>query len=136
MIEAAVSDVAGQASFVHYRDRPAWSGFVTRPDDVNSRADEIVVDVVRLDDALPGDFRPALIKIDVEGAELLVLRGGIETLRRHRPIVVFEHARAAALTLDPALGVASDVTGFVHRDSRDLTGFIDGTANPQLCYHA
>ena len=25
-----------------------------------------------------------------------------------------------------------DLTGFVHRDSRDLTGFIDGTANPQL----
>ena len=48
------------------------------------------------------------------------------------PDVVFEHARAAALTLDPALLVASDATGFVHRDSRDLTGFIDGTANPQL----
>jgi putative iron-dependent peroxidase len=48
------------------------------------------------------------------------------------PDVVFEHARAAVVTLEPVLVVASDVTGFVHRDSRDLTGFIDGTANPQL----
>ena len=48
------------------------------------------------------------------------------------PDVVFEHARAAALTLEPPFIVASDRTGFVHRDSRDLTGFIDGTANPIL----
>jgi putative iron-dependent peroxidase len=48
------------------------------------------------------------------------------------PDVVFEHARAAAQTLEPSFVVASDRTGFVHRDSRDLTGFIDGTANPIL----
>jgi putative iron-dependent peroxidase len=48
------------------------------------------------------------------------------------PDVVFEHARAAAKTLERVLVVAADTTGFVHRDSRDLTGFIDGTANPQL----
>jgi porphyrinogen peroxidase len=48
------------------------------------------------------------------------------------PDVVFEHARAAAMTLSPSFVVASDRTGFVHRDSRDLTGFIDGTANPIL----
>ena len=48
------------------------------------------------------------------------------------PDVVFEHARAATQTLAPSFVVASDRTGFVHRDSRDLTGFIDGTANPIL----
>ena len=48
------------------------------------------------------------------------------------PDVVFEHARAAALALDRVFEVASDQPGFVHRDSRDLTGFIDGTANPML----
>ena len=46
------------------------------------------------------------------------------------PDVVFEHARAASSTLDRVFTVATDRTGFVHRDSRDLTGFIDGTANP------
>ena len=46
--------------------------------------------------------------------------------------VVFEHAQAAAYALERVLTVASDQTAFVHRDSRDLTGFIDGTANPEL----
>jgi porphyrinogen peroxidase len=48
------------------------------------------------------------------------------------PDVVFEHARAAARTVERAFTVGTDHTGFVHRDSRDLTGFIDGTANPLL----
>jgi putative iron-dependent peroxidase len=48
------------------------------------------------------------------------------------PDVVFEHARAAALTLDRLFVVAIDQPCFVHRDSRDLTGFIDGTANPPI----
>lgn len=44
--------------------------------------------------------------------------------------VVFEHARAAVLALSDVAVVASEQPCFVHRDSRDLTGFIDGTANP------
>lgn len=48
------------------------------------------------------------------------------------PDVVFEHARAAATTLDEVAILAAEQSCFVQRDSRDLTGFIDGTANPQL----
>ncbi len=48
------------------------------------------------------------------------------------PDVVFEHARAATLALDGVFVVAADQPAFVHRDSRDLTGFIDGSANPEL----
>jgi len=48
------------------------------------------------------------------------------------PDVVFEHARAAARTLADAATLKAEQPCFVHRDSRDLTGFIDGTANPQL----
>ena len=44
--------------------------------------------------------------------------------------VVFEHARAAVLAVSDVAVVASDQPCFVHRDSRDLTGFLDGTANP------
>ncbi len=40
-----------------------------------------------------------------------------------------------ALAVHRALGAAArlelDLTGFAYRDSRDLTGFIDGTANPR-----
>lgn len=48
------------------------------------------------------------------------------------PDVVFEHARAVARTLEDVTELAAEQPCFVHRDSRDLTGFIDGTANPQL----
>jgi len=44
--------------------------------------------------------------------------------------VVFEHSRAAVQMLDDVATVASEQPCFVHRDSRDLTGFIDGSANP------
>ncbi|MBA3688726.1 MAG: Dyp-type peroxidase [Chloroflexi bacterium] len=44
--------------------------------------------------------------------------------------VVFEHARAAVKMLTDVATVASERPCFVHRDSRDLTGFIDGSANP------
>jgi putative iron-dependent peroxidase len=46
--------------------------------------------------------------------------------------VVFEHAQAAAKAVDEVAVLAAEQACFVHRDSRDLTGFIDGTANPQL----
>ncbi|HVQ21918.1 MAG TPA: Dyp-type peroxidase, partial [Candidatus Saccharimonadia bacterium] len=46
--------------------------------------------------------------------------------------VVFEHARAAAAAIESIAAVAAEQDAFVHRDSRDLTGFIDGTANPQM----
>lgn len=46
--------------------------------------------------------------------------------------VVFEHTRAAAEAIDTVARLANEQVAFVHRDSRDLTGFIDGTANPSL----
>jgi putative iron-dependent peroxidase len=46
--------------------------------------------------------------------------------------VVFEHTRAAARAIDEVAELANEQVAFVHRDSRDLTGFIDGTANPTI----
>jgi FkbM family methyltransferase len=92
---AALSDTRGTATFEHVISRPAYSGLKTRDYPGAEKVETIEVDVERLDDALPEGFAPALVKIDVEGAELGVLRGGIETLRRHRPIVVLEHGRGA-----------------------------------------
>ncbi len=46
------------------------------------------------------------------------------------PDVAFEHARAAWLAVRDVATIGAEQPCFVYRDSRDLTGFIDGTANP------
>lgn len=45
-------------------------------------------DIVRLDDVVDG--RISFLKVDVEGAELFVLRGAERILRESRPVVLFE----------------------------------------------
>ena len=57
-------------------------------------AQEVVCQVKRLDDFVSmGNFQIDLIKCDVEGAELMVLQGGTETLRTQKPIVFVEMLR-------------------------------------------
>ena len=46
--------------------------------------------------------------------------------------VVFEQSRAAVAAIADVATIATEQAGFVHRDSRDLLGFIDGTKNPPV----
>lgn len=46
--------------------------------------------------------------------------------------IVLDAARAVAAVLAPVADLALEQPGFAYRDSRDLTGFIDGTENPPL----
>ena len=41
-------------------------------------------------------------------------------------------ARGVTAALAPVATLAAEVPGFVYRDSRDLTGFVDGTENPPV----
>jgi FkbM family methyltransferase len=95
--EVALSDVTGSATFQHVVTNPGYSGLrqrrYDRPDETLA---EIVVRTERLDDVVPRDQAIDFVKIDVEGAELLVLRGAVMTLRRTRPTIVFEHGPGAA----------------------------------------
>lgn len=52
--------------------------------------EEIRIRQVRFDDLWDGSRRVALVKIDVEGAELLVLEGMAECLARDRPEILLE----------------------------------------------
>jgi hypothetical protein len=50
-----------------------------------------MVTLDQLSAALPPGDAVTLIKVDVEGAETLVLRGAERSIREHKPCVVFEH---------------------------------------------
>jgi hypothetical protein len=45
---------------------------------------------------IPIESNISLIKIDVEGGELQVLEGGVETIKRCRPHIIFEHGLGAS----------------------------------------
>ncbi len=94
--EAALSDGVGEITFLHVAEDPGYSGFRQGSYPANYTPQEITVRRTRMDDEIPADVDVAFIKIDVEGAELEVLRGGLETLRRCRPVVVFEHFKGHA----------------------------------------
>lgn len=95
---AALSDRNGEASFVQVDSAPEYSGFRERTyhgfDHVDKH--QITVRTERLDESLPDGFAPRLIKIDVEGAEMLVFRGARQTIERFRPTIIFEHGIGAS----------------------------------------
>lgn len=97
VLDLALSDRSGERTFQHVRTNPAYSGFLRRRyDRPGEEVEEIRVRTAALDDVLPADLPIRLVKVDVEGAELEVLRGAVRTLTRYRPVVVFEHGLGAA----------------------------------------
>jgi porphyrinogen peroxidase len=50
----------------------------------------------------------------------------------HAYHTVFDVTREATQALAPVAQLASEVAGWTYKESRDLTGFIDGTENPSL----
>ncbi len=91
---AAVSDRSGTAEFLHVENDPGYSGLRRRVYDRDDpRIHVLEVATTTLDDAIPAAERIAFVKIDIEGGEYHALKGGIETIRRSRPVIVFEAGR-------------------------------------------
>lgn len=102
--QCAIADRGGRMSFFHVIEEPALSSLRVLPYFQGHSFERIEVDVVDLDSSLPDSYTPRVIKIDVEGAEIDVLRGAMRTITRHRPILIIEFQRdgAGAFEVGPA----------------------------------
>lgn len=91
VIPCAVSDTPGA---VRMRGTDPTNLGTVRAVEASASDSDPLVQVVRLDDMVAQRKldRVDLIKADVEGFEYRALAGGIETLRRFRPVVVLELA--------------------------------------------
>lgn len=75
-----------------------------------------LVEVRRLDEVLNENplARLDIMKIDVEGAELRLLRGAVETLREYRPILLFEVSEGS---LKHQGGSPQELLAFLHGEN-------------------
>jgi len=87
----ALSNESGESAFNWVPQQDGLSGLVKSKYDLVPTGEQITVRTERLDDVLPPDYEPSLIKIDVEGGEFEVLQGGYQTLEKFRPLLIIEY---------------------------------------------
>lgn len=83
---------------MHVQAEDAYSGIFRRPGVPPGEVALIEVETAKLDDVLPDAYAPSFVKLDTEGGEGQVIAGGLETLARHRPIILFEHGLRGSLS--------------------------------------
>ena len=95
--DLALSRESGSTSFNYVVSNPSYSGILRRRYDRPNEEDTLItVKTELLDNIIPLEKVIDFIKIDVEGAEMLVLEGAQKTINRCKPIIVFEHGLGAS----------------------------------------
>lgn len=92
----ALSDKRGDSTFNYVKTNPAYSGIKKRSYPKKEKIQEIDVKLDTMDNQLKKAERINLIKIDVEGGEMGVLKGAVNTLKKWSPVVIFEHGLGAS----------------------------------------
>jgi FkbM family methyltransferase len=111
------------AQFCHFRNLQGWSGLRRSPEISDERGDpEYITVTVSTLDAEIGELTPAIVKIDVEGAELGVLEGAAALLARARPLLIFEHVASAAELYGASSGSLWDLLAGLGYEILSVTG--------------
>lgn len=94
----ALSSQPGTASFHINTSQSGFSG-LAQHGDAGDSFEVIEVECGTLDAVVPDEPRIDFVKIDVEGAEEMVLRGAQRFLTRHQPLILFECGPSGAVAL-------------------------------------
>lgn len=91
-------DKKGLLKFFPQKGRVSWnSSFFEQFVLPNKKVTPVLVKVMTLDEYVKKfSIIPNLLKIDVEGAEFLVLKGGKKTISRYHPIIIMEFNELSA----------------------------------------
>lgn len=92
----ALTNQSGTSTFNYVTSNPYYSGLLTQKYPSDETIKIINVDVRRLDEVIPNDLPIHFIKIDVEGAEYLVLKGAEKILEKYKPIIIYEQGLGSA----------------------------------------
>lgn len=108
VVECALSDAGGTAEFFVNDAQTSYSSL--KPRSVPGQMQTLQVQCRTLDEVIPANTKIGFIKIDVNGAELKVLKGARQLLKRDGPFVLFECTRGG---LDDHGIEANEVFDFV-----------------------
>jgi FkbM family methyltransferase len=133
--QTALYDQTGTTTFQHVLNAPAYSGIKMRKyDGKHVHIDQITVETGKLDDFIPDNLSVDLIKIDVEGAEFRVMKGALATLKRCKPVIIFEFGMGAADFYNANPG---ELFGFVTNECgmkiSTLKGYLDKSTPLNSC---
>lgn len=136
----ALSDQKGESTFNFVVSNPAYSGLQKRNYDKSNEKDTaITVQTDLLDNILPKETQIDFIKIDVEGGEYQVLKGGIQTLKKNQPIIIFEHGLGAAdvygTTPEMVYDLLVEETGFQIATMEAWLKESEGFSKQVFCQH-
>jgi FkbM family methyltransferase len=96
----ALSNQSGMANFNFVLSNPALSGILKRPYWKAEIDSTIQVAMEQVDNLIAVSEQIDLIKMDVEGAELLVIEGAIKTIERCKPLILFECGYLGGIAYD------------------------------------
>lgn len=93
----ALGAIEGVTEFNYVKNDPAYSGLKEREySKKDPKIEKLKVQVKKLDEVIPSDIQIDFIKIDVEGGEYGVLKGGLSLIKKHRPLILFEFGLGAS----------------------------------------
>lgn len=130
----ALSSEEGNSTFQFVKNAPAYSGIKRRNYNVeNPDIEEIQVKLNTLDNVIPKGLKIDFIKIDVEGGEFGVLKGGVDLLKKNKPTIVFECGLGASNFYDTTpLEVYNYLTEEIGLKVSLLKSYIKGSSSLSL----